>query len=123
MFFKRRKKKFFLSEKEIKWNLLWDKYADGTLEYNYYVLCDYHAGVNGEGHYGFFDNNSENLPQYVTALKSLLPDEFFAEFYKAYEAYVNDDDTDSVCDAADDYFYENEQTIIDILQSYADSLE
>ncbi len=123
MFFNRRKKKKKLTETETKWNLLWDKYADGSLESNYFMLCDYHAGVNGGGHYCFFDNKSENLSDYVQALKLLLPSDFFAELNKAYEAYVNNCDVEKVCDSADDYFYKNQQVIDNLLQSYADTLE
>ncbi len=122
-FFRRKKKKVELTEKEIKWNLLWDKYAEGTLEHNYFVLCDYHAGVNGEGHHCFLDNNSETLQDYTQALKALLPNDFFAKFQKACEAYADDTDVEKMCAEADDYFYKNEQVIIDLLQSYADTLE
>ncbi|MDE6302344.1 MAG: hypothetical protein K2M36_01985 [Clostridia bacterium] len=123
MLFKFRKmKKNKLSEKDIRWNKLWDMYADGSLESNYFALCDYHAGVNGEGHYCFFDNNVQRLADYVKSLNLLLPNEFFAQFNKAYEAYIQNIEAEKACDLADDYFYNNEQVIIDILQKYADSL-
>ncbi|MCM1195180.1 MAG: hypothetical protein NC099_06085 [Corallococcus sp.] len=119
-FFK--KKKRCLTEREIKWNLLWQKYADGALDADYFVLCDYHAGVNGGGHYCFFDNKEQYLEQYAASLKRLLPTEFFAEFDKAYSAYVSDADAEKICDEADGYFYKNEQVVTDILQEYANSL-
>ncbi|MDE7395871.1 MAG: hypothetical protein K2M95_07120 [Clostridiales bacterium] len=119
----RKKKKHTLTEKEKKWNLLCDKYADGSLEENYFILFDYHAAINGEGHHCFFDNKSQNLTHYVNTLKTLLPNDFFAEFFKAYTAYISDDSNiENICDLADAYFYENENLIIDILQAYADSL-
>ncbi len=124
MFFRRKKnKKAVLTEKEIKWNLLWKKYAEGTLDKKHFILCDYHGGINGGGHYCFFDNKSDDLLEYVETLKLLLPYEFYRIFYKAYEAYVNDQDVENMCDLADDYFYKNEQVVIDILQEYADGLD
>lgn len=122
MLFGRKKKKTCPTEQELKWNLLWEKYADGSLEHDYFVLCDYHAGVNGGGHGCFLDNNSEHLTEYAESLKRLLPNAFFAEFQKACKAYLNDDNAEEMCDSADDYFYENEQVIIDILQNYANGL-
>lgn len=111
-----------LSGKEIKWNILWNKYADGLLEYRYFVLCNYYAGVNGGGHSCFLDNNAPNLTEYAQALKSLLPNDFFEKFSKACDAYIHNDDVEKICDLADDYFYKNEQIIIDILQDYANGL-
>lgn len=108
----------------MKWNILWDRYANGSSDNDYFVLCDYHSGVNGGGHHCFLDNNAENLQNYPEALKVLLPNDFFAEFQKACEAYIRDDaDVENICDEADDYFYANEQVIVDLLQSYADTLE
>lgn len=124
MFFRRcKKKKNVLTEKEIKWNLLWEKYAEGSLDKKYFILCDYHSGINGDGHYCFFDNKSDELSDYIKTLKILLPDEFFKVLFKAYEAYTNNQDVESMCDIADDYFYQNEQIIIDILQEYANGLD
>lgn len=124
MFFSfRKKKKFNLTEEQIKWNQLWDKYANGVLDENYYVLCDYHAGVNGGGHHCFLDNNAQSLLKYVKSLKILLPNNFFAEFNKAYTAYIDNNDVEKMCDLADNYFYENEQVIFDILQAYANSFQ
>lgn len=123
MFFRRRKNtKTVLTEKEIKWNLLWEKYAEGSLDKKYFILCDYHSGINGDGHY-FFDNKSDELSDYIKTLKILLPDEFFKVLFKAYEAYTNNQNVESMCDLADDYFYQNEQVIIDILQEYANGLD
>lgn len=119
----RKKKKPALTETELKWNLLWDKYADGSLEHNYDVLCDYYAGVNNGGHHCFLDNNTQRLPEYADSLKSLLPKDFFAEFYNAFTAYIQNNNVEKYCDSADDYFYKNENVIIDILQTYANGFD
>lgn len=123
MFFRfRKKKKVELTEEQKKWNLLWEKYADGSLEKDYFVLCDYHSGVNGGGHHCFLDNNEERLKEYSKSLKLLLPNDFFAEFYKAYTAYIKDEKVEEACDLVDTYFYKNEKIIISILQRYANTL-
>ena len=36
--------------------------------------------------------------------------------------YIDNQNVSEICDSADDYFYKNEQVIIDILQDYANSL-
>lgn len=120
MFFHRKKKKIELTKEEIKGNLLWDKYANGTLDKDYDILCDYHP--EDEGHHCFLDNKEDDLSQYVTSLKVLLPEEFYNQFYKAYKAYIDDQNVSEICSSADDYFCKNEQVIIDILQEYANSL-
>ncbi len=98
MFFRRHKnKKNMLTEKEIKWNLLWKKYVEESLDKKYFILCDYHSGINGGGHYCFFDNKSDELSDYIKVLKILLPDEFFKVLFKAYEAYKNNQDVENMC--------------------------
>lgn len=87
------------------------------------MLCDYHVGINGWGHYCFFDNKSDDLLDYIETLELLFPEEFYRTFYNAYEAYVNDQDVENMCDLTDDYFYQKEQVVIDILQEYADGLD
>ena len=118
------KKKAGLSEEQKRMNLLWENYASGELEeedYAIFVLCDYEGGVNGEGHSGFFFNHEENLRKYDGALKSILPDELYANFLRACQSYGTEHE-DEVCECADDFFYENEQEIIDILQNYANGM-
>lgn len=43
--------------------------------------------------------------------------------YSAHTVYMEDKDVDALCDIADDYFYENEQVIIEILQTDASCLQ
>ena len=83
----------------------------------------YHVGINGWGHYCFFDNKSDDLLDYIETLKLLLPEEFYRTFYNAYEVHVNNQDVENMCDLTDDYFYQKEQVVIDILQEYADGLD
>lgn len=120
-----RKKKTELTTDQIKLNKLWDMYASGELEQknkDTNVLCDYESGVNGEGHSGFFFNNEEDLPDYNSVLKNVLPADMYTNFLKAYQSY-NSDNEEEVCEAADDYFYQYEQKVIAILQEYANGLD
>ena len=119
----KRKKKTELTEDQKKWNFLWEKYADGTLEEKYFVLCDYYSGINGGGHNCFFDNKEDDLPKYCELLKQVLPEILFDEFCKAYTAYIEDTNVEEACEAADSCFYKNEDGLTKILQTYANSLQ
>lgn len=48
----------------------------------------------------------------------ILPDHLFSNLEKAYSSYCKE--TPEVCEAADEYFYNHEQEVIDILQKHAD---
>lgn len=118
------KKKTEISDDQIRLNRLWDLYASGELEEKnreVYFLCDYEAGVNGEGHSGFCFNNEANLSAYQDALQKLLPDELYGNFLNATQSYTTDIE-EEVCEAADDYFYQHEEKVIAILQEFANKL-
>ncbi len=134
-FGRRNKQKVELTQEEKNWNMLWDRYADDALDPRYQILCDYHSGINGGGHYCFFDNNEQELDEYTEVLQSLLPGKFFAVYNTACNAYkaewchaaVDEDataiDTNTACDIADEYFYAHEDIVIDLLQAYANELQ
>lgn len=138
-FGRRNKNQVELTQEEKNWNLLWDKYAANALDKPCELLCDYHSGVNGGGHYCFFDNNEQELDEYDEALRLLLPAEFFAVYETACNAYRaewchaadnentsgNDMaiDTNTACDRADEYFYAHEDIVINLLQAYANELQ
>lgn len=116
MCFKRPVKDIVINESDVdSWNLLWEGYANGTLEEDLLVLCDYYSGINGEGHHCFFDNNSTELPNIIFSLKRQLPDNFYDILHKAYSSYCRELFVTKKCDRADRYFYKNEQVIVDIL--------
>ena len=120
----KKKKKTELSLQELNMNRLWDTWASGELErsnYEVYVLCNYEAGVNGEGHSGFFFNNEEQLLEYHDILLRLLPPNLNANFEQAFQAYGTDAEEET-CEIADSFFYANEQELITILQEYANKL-
>ena len=120
--FKKKKSDPTLAQQKM--NRLWDLYANGELEKqnaDIFVLCEYESGINGEGHSGFFFNNEENLSNYHEILVRTLPSDLRENFERAYQSYGTDTE-DDICDTADSYFYAHEQSIIDILQDYANQL-
>lgn len=90
----------------------------------YIAFVNMTAGVNGEGHGGFFYNsdNCDTLNDLIGTLKTVLPESHCLNLMAAYEAYETDNE-DDVCEKADDFFYDNEEDILEILQSFADNLE
>lgn len=68
----------------------------------------------------FFDNEEENIEIILKELKKLLSKEFVSIINKSYKAYKNDNNVDETCDIADDYFYDHEEEINNVLQEYAD---
>ena len=120
--FKKKKCEPTLAQQKL--NKLWALYDNGELEKqnaDIFVLCEYESGINGEGHSGFFFNNEENLSNYHEILVRTLPSDLRENFERAYDSYGTDKE-DDICDTADSYFYAHEQSIIDILQDYANQL-
>ena len=120
--FKKKKCEPTLAQQKL--NKLWALYDNGELEKqnaDIFVLCEYESGINGEGHSGFFFNNEENLSNYHEILVRTLPSDLRENFERAYQSYGTDTE-DDICDTADSYFYAHEQSIIDILQDYANQL-
>ena len=107
-------------------NKIWNMYGSGELEktdYKIHCLCDYESGVNSDGHSGWFFNteNTEGIDAVNTiifTLRIVLPTHLYENLLRAKEAYGTETE-DEVCDEADEYFYEHEREIIDILQDLA----
>lgn len=125
----KRKKQPELTDSQKKFNKLWDMYASGDLESSapgIYALCDYEGGVNGEGHSGWFFNTensygTEALQALILSLKEILPDDLYDNLNTAFKSYGTEDE-EAVCEKADEYYYNSEHRINDILQNYADTL-
>ncbi|MBQ3867776.1 MAG: hypothetical protein II789_04425 [Clostridia bacterium] len=111
-----------LSHADERMNRLWKAYSDGSLDemdHAMYVLCEYHSGVNGEGHSGFVFNSESEMPEYLQTLNTVLPDPFFGNLQKVWDAYGTEGEAEAAS-AADAYFYAHEREIIDIQQRFAD---
>ena len=97
------------------------------VDFDTFALCDYESGVNGEGHSGWFFNKEstggkEAINRILLALEKTLSAPMYDNLKKAFHSYGTDSE-DEVCEAADDFFYEHEQEIIEYLQGIANHLE
>lgn len=116
--FKKKYLRYNFEEQDDKWNKMWDLYSKNNLKRNHYILCDYYSGVNGEGHFGFFFNNEDNLKEYINVLKKILPNRMKEYLIKAYDLYLNDEEFTE----ADKYFFEHEYEIMDLLEDYSNMI-
>lgn len=121
------RKKNPLSEDELKWNRIWDLWAEGNAESPYAELMTYESEVNNGGHYQYFDNteNCGDLKSDVAVLLSILPEPLRENLRKSYAVYssqenISDDAIDDTFEECDEVFYQHEQLLIDLLKIYAD---
>lgn len=118
-----------LSEAEQKWNLMWDMWAQGEADSPYAELMEYEGEVNNGGHSQYFFNvaNCGDLHAAVNTILPVLPSPLHENLKKGYDAFVAqedicDDVNDDLFEECDDVFYKNENLLVDILKTYADSL-
>ncbi|MGM9666079.1 MAG: DUF4375 domain-containing protein [Eubacteriales bacterium] len=123
-FFK--KKRVRLTEKELKWNKMWELWAEEQADSPYAELMTYQSEINNGGHAQYFDNVSSisDLQKEMSSLETVLPSQLKGTLKKAYEAYLaleeNDDEkAEAILEQCDDIFYENEEEINRILEEYA----
>ncbi len=122
--FKKEKK---LTENELKWNKMWDLWAEGEADSPYAELMTYQSEVNNGGHVQYFDNMQEScdLEKEMTALESVLPEKLKSNLARAYEAYSSiedDDEFEKISNECDNVFWENESEINELLEAYAAEL-
>ena len=127
-----RKKKKEQSIEELKWNKMWDLWAEEKASSPYAELMTYESEINNGGHMQFFDNvsNTSDLPQAISALYSILNDILKQNLKTAYNAYLEyegngdqEDRLDEILENCDNVFYENENQIEIILKEYAKTME
>lgn len=125
--FFRKKAKPALSEDELKWNRIWDLWAEGNAESPYAELMTYEAEVNNGGHFQYFDNteNCGDLKTDVSVLLSVLPEPLKENLRKSYivslsHENINDDAVEDPFEKYDEVFYRHEQLLIDLLKPYAE---
>lgn len=126
-FFK--KKKVELSEKEQKWNKMWDLWTEEQIPPPYLQLMTYQSEVNNGGHDQYFTNveGTADLQMELSLLETVLPEVHKSNLQKAYKAYLtlqeNDDErAEEVLEQCDDVFYKHESDINDILEEYAEKI-
>ncbi|MBO5396182.1 MAG: DUF4375 domain-containing protein [Clostridia bacterium] len=133
--FRRKKNKdienVVLSKADKKWNRLWDLWAEGEIESPYNELMTYQSEVNNGGHHQYFLNTENNgdVRKDIKALCAILPDVLKDNIQTAFKSYVeleqdkNIDTNEEILEKCDDVFWENEEMINSILESYCKKIE
>lgn len=125
--FKKKKKEQPIEE--LKWNKMWDLWAEEKASSPYAELMTYESEINNGGHMQFFDNvsNTDDLPQTISILYTVLDGilkQNLENAYRAYSEHQEDEDTlDEVLNECDNVFYEHESEIEKILKEYAKTIK
>lgn len=127
-FFKNKKTE--LTEEQLKWNKMWEMWANEQVDSPYAELMTYQSEIYNGGHSQYFTNvsNTNDLKKEMLSLETILPSQLRETLKKAYEAYLvlegNDDEkSEQIIEQCDDRFYENEEEINRILKEYAAKIE
>lgn len=118
-----------LPEDDLKFNKMWDLWAEGKISSPYAELMTYESELNNGGHDQFFYNvsQSDSVERVTGELYKILPEALASNLRAAHNALLeNGDDTDAnveVFEGCDDFFYENEELINHILQEYSNTVE
>ena len=118
-----------MTEKDRKWNLMWDLWVAGKAASPYAELMEYESEVNNGGHSQYFFNaaNCGYLKSQMEIILPVLPEPLLANLKRGYDAFaaqgdIADDINDDLFAECDDVFYDNEGVLIAVLERYADSL-
>lgn len=120
-----------ISEADEKWNRMWDLWADGEIESPYNELMTYQSEVNNGGHHQYFLNTENNgdVRKDIETLYTILPGVLKDNIQSAFKAYIeleqdkNIEKNEEILEKCDDVFYENEEMINSILESYCKKIE
>lgn len=123
-------KKTELTEEQLKWNKMWEMWANEQVDSPYAELMTYQSEIYNGGHSQYFTNvsNTNDLKKEMLSLEIILPSQLRETLKIAYEAYLvleeNDDEkAEQIIEQCDDRFYENEEEINRILKEYAAKIE
>ena len=123
-------KKTELTEEQLKWNKMWEMWANEQVDSPYAELMTYQSEIYNGGHSQYFTNvsNTNDLKKEMLSLETILPSQLRETLKIAYEAYLvleeNDDEkAEQIIEQCDDRFYENEEEIKRILKEYAAKIE
>lgn len=105
-----------------KWNKLCEMWSNGTLCTPYNELFSYDSNIQGEGHLCFFDNNKENLNDLIKILLENLLAKLSTNLKEAFELYKTSKYTEDSFTKYDNFYYENEELLIYILEDYSKEL-
>lgn len=126
-----KKKKVELTEEQLKWNKMWELWAEEKAVSPYAELMTYQSEINNGGHDQYFTNveNTGNLGKEMSALDQILSAKLKNNLNKAYKAYLilekkdEDEEAEETLEQCDDVFYENEEEINRLLEEYACKIE
>ena len=125
-----KKKKVELTEAQLKFNKIWELWAEEKAESPYAELMTYQSEVNNGGHSQYFCNveNVGDLQKEMAELGRVLPFDLNENLQKAYQAHLilektEDEKAEETMERCDDVFYENEQIINQLLEKYAEKIE
>ena len=125
-----KKKKVELTEAQLKFNKIWELWAEEKAESPYAELMTYQSEVNNGGHSQYFCNveNVGDLQKEMAELGRVLPFDLNENLQKAYQAHLilektGDEKAEEIMERCDDVFYENEQIINQLLEKYAEKIE
>lgn len=125
-----KKKKVELTEAQLKFNKIWELWAEEKAESPYAELMTYQSEVNNGGHSQYFCNveNVGDLQKEMAELGRVLPFDLNENLQKAYQAHLilektEDEKAEEIMERCDDVFYENEQIINQLLEKYAEKIE
>lgn len=124
-----RKKKIELSDRQLKWNKMWELWEEEKIQSPYTELMTYQSEINNGGHAQYFFNISSicDLQKEMAMLETILPTQLKETLKTAYSAFLSLEESDDkkaeeILEQCDDTFYENEKEINCILQEYADTI-
>lgn len=129
--FKRKKKSSVnetpLSDNEIRWNKMWELWANGEIDSPYSELMEYHSEISNGGHSQYFSLITDNgdVEVAISALTEILPQFLSENVRKAYQAHLileqndSDENAESTMRKCDRVFFENEHLITEILETFS----
>ena len=127
--FKHRKAKSqdggLVGEDAERYNRMWDRWAEGKIGSPIAELMTYQAEVNNGGHDQFFHNMNVRsvLQKTLAELNKILPANHKRNLKLAYDTYKKYGDdyekSEPILDKCDDFFYENEESINQILENFS----
>ncbi|MBQ3149785.1 MAG: DUF4375 domain-containing protein [Clostridia bacterium] len=126
-----KRKKADLTVEQLKWNKMWELWAQEEVVSPYLELMTYQSEVNNGGHGQYFCNveNIGDLKKEMSVLSSVLSDKLVENLIRAYEAHLildnNEDDekAEEVLENCDSVFFENEEEINCKLEAYANTIQ
>ena len=121
-----KKKKVELTEAQLKWNKMWQLWAEDHADSPYAELMTYQSEINNGGHEQYFINveSTSDIEKEMSSLETILPSKLREALEEAYRAYMSmdeeeDEEAEEILEQCDDLFYEHQDEINRILEKYA----